>query len=163
MSIDIERDIDGNEQQSSFQNATQQSGPPGYEFSIAVHLDVPLIGVYDQDTLAQFIERTFEPISDDPRVSIHVQMGREGSGERWYLEEIHGHAIEELPRNDELVEVIQTSDVTATLVAEKPGHIMSFIRLHWGTDDEGWLNEIENEIDYGVVPTPFPPYVREEA
>ena len=153
MSIEIERDIDGDAQESSFMNATLQSGPPGYEFSIAVHLDVPMIGVYDQDTLAQFIKQTFAPISDDPRVSVHVQMGREGDGERWYLEEIHGHAIEELPRNDDLVEVTQTSEMTARLVAEKPGYIMSFIRLHWGTDDEDWLSQIEGEIEYGEVPT----------
>ena len=159
MSIDIERDICGDEQQSSFQNATLQSGPPGYEFSIAVHLDVPLIGVYDQGTLEAFIRRTFADLERDPRVSISVQMGREGGGERWYLEEIHGHAIEELPRTDELVEVVQTSEVTAMLISEKPGYIMSFVRLHWGSDDEDWLNVIENEIDYGVVPT----YERKES
>ena len=164
MSIDIERDICGDEQQSSFQNATLQSGPPGYEFSVAVHLDVPLIGCYDQDTLEQFIKRTFAPIAHDPRVSIHVQMGREGAGDRFYLDWLQACAVEELPRRDDRVEVVVHPELdsqgfnTVMLVSEKPGWIIRFVRTHWGEDDEGWLLDLENRIEYGEAPV----YARKE-
>ena len=159
MSIEIERDICGDAQESSFTNATLQSGPPGYEFSIAVHLDVPIIGVYDQDTLANFIKHTFDPIVDNPRVQISVQMGREGAGERFFLSGLQACAFENLPRADPEVQVILEPGLdsqgfnTVTLVSEKPGFIMRFIRAHWDGSDEGWLLDLENSIDYGEVPS----------
>ena len=79
MSLVIERDVDGDSQQSSFQNATLQNGPPGYEFSIAVSLDVPR-SVHDQDTLEAFIKDTLGFVALHPYVTIHVQMGPEEGG-----------------------------------------------------------------------------------
>lgn len=81
MSIEVERDICGDDQESSFMNATLQSGPPGFEFSIAMVVDVPLIGVYDQDTLDTYLRDVFHTIAGNPRVHICIQMGKEGDGE----------------------------------------------------------------------------------
>jgi hypothetical protein len=75
MSISITQDIPGEEQETSFMNATLQEGPPGFDFSVALHLDVPLIGVYDQESLASWITHKLAPISHDSRVHIEVQMG----------------------------------------------------------------------------------------
>ena len=80
MSIEIERDIDGDAQMASFQNATLQSGPPGYEFSVAVHVAFPAT-VRTQDDLEAWLRRVFSQIDHDPYVSVTVQMGREGDGE----------------------------------------------------------------------------------
>jgi hypothetical protein len=152
MSIEFERDIDGDSQQNSFQNATLQSGPPGYEFSVAVTLDVPFIGVYDQETLEQFIRRTFEPIVQDARVHIHVQMGREGNGDDYYwIDGIEAHEPDELPRHTG-VEVIVKKGGWApevTLIASDPRTIMEYIRDHWGDSDPEWLQQVEADIQYG--------------
>lgn len=160
MSIDVERNIPGDEQESEFTNATLQSGPPGYEFSIAVHVDVPMIGVYDQETLERFLRKTFEAVADDPRVSISVQMGLEGSGERWYLDGLQACAVEELPRfNEQGVTIFVHPELdsqgfnTVTLMAESPVPLMQFVRTHWGESDQEWLRWLEDEgLEYGKPP-----------
>jgi hypothetical protein len=159
MSIHIDRGIPGDEQQESFQNATLQSGPPGYEFSIAVNFDVPMIGVYDQDTLENWLRKTLEPITDDPRVHVTIQMGPEGDGQAWYIEGLEACEPGELTRgNEEGVKVVVEPELTAngfnsvTLIADEPRSIVKFVRRHWGSDDPAWLQEVEDRIEWGDVP-----------
>lgn len=76
MSMEIRTDIPGDEQESGFMNATLQQGPPGYEFSIAVYIDVPP-EVNDQATLSDFLWRLLGPLSTEPHVRIEVEMGVE--------------------------------------------------------------------------------------
>lgn len=75
--------IPGDDQESSFMNATlqQSSGEPTLEFSIATHLDVPKY-VRSEDSLANWLNMVFgDFVHEHPEVEIEIQIGPEGSGE----------------------------------------------------------------------------------
>lgn len=151
MTLNIERDISGGDQQDSFQNATLQDGPPGFEFSIAVHVDIPMIGVYDQETLAHFLERTFAPVSNDPRVEINVQMGRRD--DYWWISDLEACEPSALTLNTGVEVRLQDEPNShwplVTLIAHTPEEIMRYIRQHWGEDDAEWLQQVESDIKVG--------------
>lgn len=75
--------IPGNDQESSFTNATLQStaNDPNLEFSIAVHVEIPAL-VRSEESLAGWLNLIFEDfVYQHPEVHVEIQIGPEGSGE----------------------------------------------------------------------------------
>ncbi len=78
--LKIEAGIPGNDQESSFTNATLQTIREDLEFSIATYISVGE-SVKTEADLASLISNVLAPIvAEDPRISFEVQLGPYGEG-----------------------------------------------------------------------------------
>lgn len=79
--LKIETGITGNDQESSFMNATLQKAGDRFEFSIATFISISP-SVKTEEELAALISNVLSPIvAVDPRISFEVQLGLAGDGE----------------------------------------------------------------------------------
>jgi len=75
--------ICGDDQESSFMNATLQStdNDPNLEFSISTHVEIPAF-VRSEESLAGWLGSIFgDVIHEHPELHFEIQIGPEGDGE----------------------------------------------------------------------------------
>lgn len=81
--LEIESGWTGDEQETSFTNATLQSTgmDPDMEFSVAVHVECPA-GVVTEGELFEYLHGLFsEVVHQFPRLHVEIKLGPAGAGE----------------------------------------------------------------------------------